>query len=90
MILNLISYISILQLQKSTKEIKLCYLTKGDFLQILESKKIEIFLEWLLKNNLLIHFYVMDVIYWSVVDIRGWKYQIFNSLSSRFILISGS
>ena len=45
MILNLISYISILQLQKSTKEIKLCYLTKGDFLQILESKKIEIFLK---------------------------------------------
>ena len=51
MILNLISYISILQLQKSTKEIKLCYLTKGDFLQILESKKIEIFLEWLLKKQ---------------------------------------
>lgn len=60
---------SVLQLQKSTKEIKLSHLAKGDFFQILESKKIEIFFEWLLENNLMIHFYVMDVIYWSVVDI---------------------
>ena len=60
---------SILQLQKSTQEIKLCHLVKGDFLKILESKKIKTFLGWLLKEKLLIHYSVVDVLYYSTVDI---------------------
>lgn len=58
-----------LRLQKSIKEIKLKHLGKGTFPEILKSEKIKIFLQWLHEKDLLIHFSIMDVIYWSIVDI---------------------
>jgi hypothetical protein len=60
---------TMLRLQKSTKEIKFCHLAKGNFLEILKSEKIGIFLEWLATNNLLIHYFAVDLLYYSVVDI---------------------
>jgi len=58
-----------LELQKSVQDMKLKHLSKGAFPQLLESKKISIFLQWLLDEDLLIHFSVMDVVYWSITDI---------------------
>jgi hypothetical protein len=58
-----------LRLQKSTKEMKLEHLGKGDLLQLLGSAKIEIFLRWIMEKGVWIHFQVLDTMYWSIVDI---------------------
>ncbi len=58
-----------LRIQASTKEIKLDHIGKGDFLSLLKSTKMQNLLEWLGENNLHIHFQVVDLIYWSTVDI---------------------
>lgn len=58
-----------LRLQKSAQEVKLKHLGKGTFPEILKSEKVQIFLQWLQEKELLIHFSIMDVIYWSIVDI---------------------
>lgn len=58
-----------LKIQKSAKEIKLKHLGEGDFLEILGSQKVATFLDWLLAERLLIHYQVLDVMYWSMVDI---------------------
>ncbi|WCK21756.1 DUF3800 domain-containing protein [Agrobacterium tumefaciens] len=60
---------SALRLQPSAKEMKLEHLGKGDFLQFLGSTKIGIFLDWLKESGLFLHFQVLDVMYWSIVDI---------------------
>lgn len=56
-------------LQQSVKDMKLKNLARGTFPQILEAERIQIFLQWLMEKELLVHFSVMDVIYWSMVDI---------------------
>lgn len=58
-----------LKIQKSAKEIKLKHLGKGDFLDLLGSQKITTFLNWLLTERLFVHYQVLDVMYWSIVDI---------------------
>jgi len=58
-----------LRLQKTTQDIKLKHIAKGTFPEILASEKLGIFLKWLQENELLIHFSIMDVIYWSIIDI---------------------
>ena len=50
-------------------EIKFKHIAKGDFLQCLKSKKLKTFLEWILSNNLYIHYSSLDIFYWSIVDI---------------------
>lgn len=42
---------------------------KGDFLHLLSSTKVETFLKWLIKEGLLIHYHILDPLYWSIVDI---------------------
>ncbi|MDB5620401.1 DUF3800 domain-containing protein [Tardiphaga sp.] len=59
----------LLRIQKTTKEIKLEHVAKGDFLELLKARKIEIFLTWLLDTGLFIHFSALDPLYWSTVDI---------------------
>lgn len=58
-----------LRLQSSVKEIKLKHLGNGDFLNLLGSEKIVLLLDWLTTQGLLIHYQVIDLLYWSVVDI---------------------
>lgn len=58
-----------LRLQKTVPEIKLEYIAKGDFVSLLSSRKLEIFLRWLLDHELLLHYSVLDPLYWSIVDI---------------------
>jgi len=60
---------SALRLQASTNELKLKHIGKGDFLDMLASTKVEIFLNWIIEQGLFIHYQVLDVMYWSVVDI---------------------
>lgn len=58
-----------LRLQPSVKEIKLKHLGSGDFLDLLGSEKIALFLEWLTAQRFLVHYQVTDLLYWSIVDI---------------------
>jgi len=50
-------------------EIKFKHIAKGDFLKCLKSKKLKTFLEWIISNNLYIHYSSLDIFYWSIVDI---------------------
>ncbi|NKK36821.1 hypothetical protein GFL72_19575 [Rhizobium leguminosarum bv. viciae] len=58
-----------LQIQASTKEIKLEHIGKGDFPSLLNSAKMKGILEWIGEQGLHVHFQVVDLIYWSIVDI---------------------
>lgn len=58
-----------LELQASVRELKLKHLGKGDFLELLSSKKLPTLLKWLTQRNIHIHFSAVDIVYWSVVDI---------------------
>jgi Protein of unknown function (DUF3800) len=58
-----------LRLQPSVKEIKLKHLGAGGFLDLLTSSKLETLLEWLRAQEFLLHYQVIDLLYWSIVDI---------------------
>lgn len=58
-----------MQTQESTDEIKLKYVAKGDFIELLKSERLTIFLNWLADNGLLLHYHALDPLYWSLVDI---------------------
>jgi hypothetical protein len=56
-------------IQKSADEIKLKHVAKGEFLDLLKSDKLTTFLEWVSDSGLVIHYHVLDPLYWSLVDI---------------------
>ena len=58
-----------LNLQKSAKEIKLKHIGKGSFEKILASEKLSTLLQWLLDNDFYLHYFNLNVLYWSIVDI---------------------
>jgi len=58
-----------LYIQKSAKEIKFNQLASGDYLGVLNSKKIRTLLEWLIANEVFIHYTNFNILYWSLVDI---------------------
>lgn len=58
-----------IQLQANTKELKLKHLAKGDFLTMLNSKKLTAFFEWLLQSDLYLHYFHLNMEYWGYVDI---------------------
>ncbi|MDR8397044.1 MULTISPECIES: DUF3800 domain-containing protein [Paraburkholderia] len=58
-----------LRIQKSAPEIKFDLIAKGDYLDILRSEKLKIFLQYLLNNRIYIHYYNLNLVYWSLVDI---------------------
>ena len=58
-----------LNLQKSAHELKLKHIAKGNFLDMLKSDKLFIILSWLIENKFYIHYFNLNVIYWSVIDI---------------------
>lgn len=58
-----------LRLQTTADEFKLKHLAKGDFLGVLGARRIEVFLQWVLKADLHVHVQTLDPIYWSLVDI---------------------
>lgn len=58
-----------MNLQKSTKELKLKHIGKNGFENILSSKKLGLLLQWLDKNDFYIHYSNLNILYWSLVDI---------------------
>ncbi len=59
-----------LRIQKSAKEIKFKHISKStDFLGCLSENKVSIFLEWLLKSDLYVHFSNVNNLYYAIVDI---------------------
>ena len=56
-------------LQKSSLELKLEQLGKGDFLSLLNAPRIGQFLEWLSASGAFAHYQVLDPLYWSLVDV---------------------
>jgi hypothetical protein len=58
-----------LRLQANVSDIKLRHLASGGFLQLLDSKRVAAFLEWITERGLLVHFQVVDLLYWTIVDI---------------------
>lgn len=60
-----------MRIQKSASEIKLHHVAKGDFLAVLGSQKLTVFLRWLGDSGLMIHYHDLDPLYWSIVDIIG-------------------
>jgi len=58
-----------LRIQKTAKEIKVEHIAKGGFLDLLTSWKLEIFLQWLLDQDLYVHYSALDPLYWSIVDV---------------------
>lgn len=59
----------ILKLQPSINEIKFSHIAKNGFQQVLKSDKLNIFLNWLLENDVNIHYQCTNTLYWSIVDI---------------------
>lgn len=58
-----------LRLQPSTREMKLAHIGKGGFLDLLQSRRLGVFVDWIAENDLFLHYQCLDVIYWSLVDI---------------------
>lgn len=59
----------LLRIQETANDVKLTHLGKGEFLQILGSKKVGLFLGWLLDQGAFVHYSALDPLYWSIVDI---------------------
>jgi hypothetical protein len=59
-----------LKLEKSVSEIKFRHFSSTrNFEEVLRSKRIQLFFQWLVDNQILIHINVMNWIYYSLVDI---------------------
>lgn len=58
-----------LRMQSNAPEIKFAHVAKGDFEKVLNSKKLEIVLSWIIEHGISIHYSSVNIIYWSIVDI---------------------
>lgn len=56
-------------IQDNAKEVKLKHLAKGEFNKVILSKKIGQLFDFLIDNNYLIHYSVIDLLHWSILDI---------------------
>lgn len=75
-------------LQKSAKEIKLKHIAKGSFERILASEKLNILLKWLLDNDFYIHYFSLNILYWSIVDIVDSIIENLNFVERHFFIQS--
>lgn len=66
---NFSTLLESLKLQKSTNELKLKHIAKGGVLDMLKSEKLLCILQWLKENEFYLHYFNMNIIYWSVIDI---------------------
>lgn len=58
-----------LSLQKSSNELKLKHIAKGEPFDMLKSSKLKKIFDWLNENEFYIHYLNLNPMYWSVVDI---------------------
>lgn len=75
-------------LQKSAKEIKLKHIGKGSFENILKSEKLNTLLQWLMDNDFYIHYFSLNVLYWSIVDIVDSVIENLNHVERQFFIPS--
>jgi hypothetical protein len=61
--------ISSLRLQKSAKELKFDQVASGTFDVLVKSPKIKQILKWILDNDLLLHYFNLNMEYWAFADI---------------------
>lgn len=59
----------LLRMQPSATEIKFEHLAKGSYEEVLGSRKLASFLQWLLDQKMMIHYSALDPLYWSILDI---------------------
>ncbi len=57
------------KLQKTATEVKFKHIASGQFLDCLKSEKLKLFLQFLIHNDLYIHYSSLNILYWSLVDI---------------------
>ena len=67
--LDIASLRQAMRIQPSANEIKLKHVGKGGFLDILNSRKLTTFFQWIADNDLMLHYFQLDPLYWSVVDV---------------------
>jgi hypothetical protein len=60
---------SAMRIQASAQEVKYKHVADSDFLKSLDSGRLGIFLNWLYDQKIMIYYSVMDMHYWSIVDI---------------------
>jgi len=60
---------NLLGLQDNVTEVKLKHIASGDFLSCLKSKRLRIFLDFLQKKDIYIHYSNLNFLYFSIVDI---------------------
>ncbi|ACV25479.1 DUF3800 domain-containing protein [Kangiella koreensis] len=58
-----------LRLQSTAKEVKFNHIARGSFIDCLKSQNLNLFLKYLVSNNLYIHYSSINILYWSLVDI---------------------
>lgn len=58
-----------LNYQKTQKEFKFKHVAKGDLEHVLKSNKLISYFEWIIQNNISIHVQILDVVFWTIVDI---------------------
>lgn len=56
-------------IQPNAEELHFALFARGEFPKVLASRKLEVFLDWALEENLLVHYLALDPFYWSVVDV---------------------
>lgn len=56
-------------LQPTAKEIKTKHVATGDFITMLNSRKLSVFFEWLLNSDLYVQYFNLNMEYWGYVDI---------------------
>lgn len=56
-------------MQPTATEVKFKHVAPPDYEAALASPKLSTFLEWLIQSDLLVHYSVLDVLYWSILDI---------------------
>jgi hypothetical protein len=56
-------------LQSNISDIKLRHLGSGNFLQLLDAKRVATFLRWITDRDLFVHYQAVDLLYWTSVDI---------------------
>lgn len=58
-----------LRTQPSATELKLKHVAKGSFLELLDSRKLGMVMQWLSEQGFLVHFLAVDLFYWATTDI---------------------
>jgi len=66
---NVQSLIDSFNLQKTVNEVKFKHIAKGEFLDCLKSEEMRLFLQYVKESNLYVHYFSLNILYWSIVDI---------------------